>query len=190
LNPDNALLVHERRLDDNSIYVVDGLFRPDFVRFLHEMLKALPFSLSDYDTKATKGVRHWKHEFTLEKLAANPLLKSWHDAIVMKTAELSAGRKLELARVHCNNQPYGDLQHTHQDIVPGVTAVYFANHEWDENWQGELLLFDRRGEPFYAVAPKPGRLLVFAGDIPHRGGVPSRACYEPRLSVAFKFAAG
>ena len=53
--------------------------------------------------------------------------------------------------------------------------------------QGETVFYDRAGEPFHAVAPKPGRLLLFDGGIVHRGGVPSRKCFEPRLSVAFKF---
>ena len=73
------------------------------------------------------------------------------------------------------------------DIVPGVTALYFANPEWQDDWQGETVFYDRAGEPFHAVAPKPGRVLVFDGGIVHRGGVPSRKCFEPRLSVAFKF---
>lgn len=182
--------VGERRLDGNPIYIVDGLFAPDLVRVLHEMLQKLEYSLSDYDTIETRKQLHWKHEFTHESLQALPLLRAWCDTIVSRTKELFPSRKVFLSRVHCNNQPYGDLQRPHVDIPDGVTALYFANAEWEGDWQGELIFFDRNEEPFHAVAPKPGRVVIFSGDIRHRGGVPSRACFEPRLSVAFKFAPG
>lgn len=185
----SQVLVGERRVDGHPIHIVDGLFAPDLVRMLHEVLRKLEFSLSDYDTAETRDLLHWKHEFVPETLEKLPFLRIWRDAIVAKTNELFPGRNAVLARVHCNNQPYGDLQRAHQDINPGVTALYFANAEWNRDWQGEIVFFDRSEEPFYAVAPKPGRVVIFPGHILHRGGVPSRACFEPRLSVAFKFTA-
>ena len=36
------------------------------------------------------------------------------------------------------------------------------------------------------VAPKPGRLCVFTGEIIHRGGVPSPLCRNQRLTVVLK----
>lgn len=186
---DNDIHVRERDLDGRPLFVVDGMLRPDFVRMLFEVLNRQGFTRSDYDTDATKGVRHWKHEFSLDDLTSNPFLRTWHDHVVAKTNELFPGRKLALRRVHINNHPYGDLQHAHVDWVPGVTALYFANTHWDENWHGETIFYDGGGEAYYAVAPKPGRILIFAGDVLHRGGVPSRTCFESRLSVAFKFSA-
>jgi SM-20-related protein len=189
LTDDTTVLVRERRIDGQPLYIIDGLFQPGLVRMLHELFNKLTFQLSDYDTEDTKDVRHWKHEFALESLTAHPLLRSWHDVIVARTCELFRGTAIELVRVHCNNQPYGDLQLPHRDLVPGVTALYFANAEWQDAWQGEVVLYDCDGEPFHVVAPKPGRLLIFSGDVLHRGGVPSRACLQARLSVAFKFGA-
>jgi hypothetical protein len=52
---------------------------------------------------------------------------------------------------------------------------------------GETIFYDLRREFIYAVFPKPGRVVVSAADILHRGGVPSRECVEARRSVAFKF---
>ena len=186
----SQVLVSERRVDGHPVHIIDGLFAPDMVRMLHEILRKLEFSLSDYDTGETRDQLHWKHAFGLDTLDQLPLFCVWRDAIVARTNELFPGRNVALARVHCNNQPYGDLQRAHQDLTPGVTALYFANAEWNRDWQGELVFFDRNEEPFHAVAPKPGRVVIFSGHILHRGGVPSRICFEPRLSVAFKFTAG
>jgi len=180
-------VVTTRDLDGQCIHVVDRLFGLDIVRVVFETFKRLAFTLSDYDSDETAYLRHWKVEFENDYFKANPVLALWHDAIVKRTRETFPSRRLAIGRIHCNNHLYGDLQHAHTDIAPGVTALYFANPEWQEDWQGETVFYDRAGEPFHAVAPKPGRLLLFDGGIVHRGGVPSRKCFEPRLSVAFKF---
>jgi SM-20-related protein len=103
------------------------------------------------------------------------------------TRQLWASTHVELARVHSNLHLYGDMQFPHTDEPGGVTALYYANPEWDENWLAETIFYDENREPTYAVAPKPGRLAVFDADILHRAGVPSRQCYVSRISVAFKF---
>jgi SM-20-related protein len=189
LNAGAESVVKVRELDGQRLHVVDGLFDAGVVRLIFETLARQSFSLSDVDTEATRDIRHWKCEFPLDYFEANPALKMWHLRIVAKARELCAPARLELKRVHCNSHLYGDLQNAHTDISPGVTALYFANTTWQDDWQGETIFYDRAGEPFHAIAPKPGRLLVFAGEIVHRGGVPSRKCFEARLSVAFKFEA-
>ena len=185
----SAVSVEARPLGTQRLFVVDGLFGADFVRVLHEILSRQSFSLSDYDTEATERIRHWKAEFAPEFFAANPVLRSWRDTVVAKAVELFAGTALKLERVHANSHLFGDHQHPHHDIVPGVTALYFANPDWERDWQGETIFYDLAGEPRHAVAPRPGRLAVFEGDILHRGGVPSRTSFAARYSVAFKFVA-
>lgn len=182
-----SVIVQARNVDGKSVYVVDGLFSSDLVRLLYEVLKKLPFALTEYDTDATRHVPHLNFEFALGVLSSNPLLRFWRDRIIAKTGELFPASAIDLHRVHCNNQPYGDLQFAHEDLVPGITSLYFANAEWPDEWQGETVFYDHGGEPYYAVAPKPGRVVAFPGDFVHRGGVPSRACDGARLSVAFKF---
>jgi Rps23 Pro-64 3,4-dihydroxylase Tpa1-like proline 4-hydroxylase len=184
----DPVVVQRRSLDERHLFVVDGLFKPDLVRMLHQVLGRQAFSLSDYDTEASEHIRHWKCEFSPDALPSNPVLGAWHTSVVAKTRELFADVALDLHRVHVNSHLFGDHQGPHTDLDPGVTALYFANPEWQRDWQGEVIFFDRAGEPFHAVAPKPGRLAVFDGAILHRGGVPSRTCFAPRLSVAFKFA--
>lgn len=181
--------VDVRSVGDHRLFVIDGLFKPDFVRALHAILSRQSFSLSDYDTDETEEVRHWKCEFPPAFFAANPLLQAWHREVVAKARELCAGRSLTLVRVHANSHLFGDHQHPHTDFDPGVTALYFANPEWRAHWQGETIFYDAVGEPLAALAPVPGRLALFDGGMLHRGGVPSRTCFDARLSVAFKFSA-
>ena len=62
----------------------------------------------------------------------------------------------------------------HRDTDGGVTAIYYANPVWEANWQGETVFYDERREPIHLVAPTPGRLAIFDGDIVHRVGAVSR----------------
>jgi hypothetical protein len=35
---------------------------------------------------------------------------------------------------------YADIQFPHVDLPGGVTALYYANPEWDEKWMGKRFL--------------------------------------------------
>jgi hypothetical protein len=174
-------------IGNREIVIIDGLFDASFIRMVHHYMGRLEFALSGYDTPETKHALHWSHEFDIGKPSSLPLIGELFATAVAATAELYPSNTLELHRAHCNAQPYGDMQYPHTDLEPGATALYYVNHRWQTQWLGETIFYDDNREPMYAVYPKPGRLAVFNGDILHRGGVPSRECYEPRLTVAFKF---
>jgi SM-20-related protein len=181
--------IRRHDVGDRSIFVLDHLFDAPFVEMMYHFMNRLPFGLSDYDTEETKAIRHWKHEFDLENLPSLPLLVELRSRVVDISDELYPLNRIVLKRMHCNMHLYGDMQnpHTDTDLAGGVTALYFANPVWEMNWMGETVFCSSTGEPLHCVIPKPGRLVVFNGDILHRGGVPSRYCFEPRISVAFKF---
>jgi hypothetical protein len=179
--------IRKHDVGDRAIFVVDGLFDEQFIRMIYPFMNRLPFALSDYDTEQTKHALHWKHEFDLQKLPPMPLIPELISRTVEASNEFYSSTKLRLKRMHCNMHLYGDVQHPHTDLANGVTAVYFANPHWETNWMGETIFYNDDGEPLYAVLPKPGRLAVFNGEILHRGGVPSRECFEARISIAFKF---
>jgi SM-20-related protein len=175
------------QIDDRSFVLIDDLFRPDFIGVFDQFLKGLRFSLTDYDTEDSRRVLHWIHEFSVEDVTSHPLLGFVFSRIKSATETVCAQPRIELKRIHCNASLYGDLQFPHQDASNGMTWLYYANSAWQSNWMGETIFYDSRGEPLYAVFPKPGRVIVFAGDIVHRGGVPSRECIDARRTLAFKF---
>ena len=179
--------IRRHDIGKRAIFVVDGLFDEQFIRMVHHYMSRLQFALSGYDTPQTKHLLHWNHEFDLENLPSIPLIPELVSRTVAVSTELFSSSRLQLQRMHCNAQNYGDMQNVHTDLTPGVTALYFANPLWETDWMGETIFYNDDNEPLYAVIPKPGRLLIFTGDIMHRGGVPSRQCLAPRLSVAFKF---
>jgi hypothetical protein len=132
-------------------------------------------------------VLHWIHEFSLEKVTTHSLLSFLYSRIKSAAERVCPEPPIQLKRVHCNTSLYGDMQFPHCDLTPGMTWLYYSNPVWELTWMGETIFYDLEGEPVYAVCPKPGRVIVFAADITHRGGVPSRECMEARRSLAFKF---
>ena len=185
----DACTLRRHDLGGGSILVIDGLFDQPLIRMVHHFMSRLQFGLADYDTDETSHVLHWVHEFDVDQPSAVPPVRALIDRVVAITQELHPAKRLTLRRVHCNVHLFGDMQHIHTDIAPGVTALYYANPRWEQDWMGETLFYDESGDAIYAVLPRPGRLVVFDGHLLHRGGVPSRDCHEPRLSVAFKFQA-
>ena len=168
---------------ERKVLILDGLFPVTDIGSLHGFLEQLPYRLNDVDSLETAYARHWKAELPLNMGPLAPMFRTCVDL----THELVPDQTLRLRRVHSNLRLYGDVQFPHTDLAGGVTTLYYANPEWDENWMGETVFYDQNREPIYAVAPKPGRVVVFDADIVHRAGVPSPECHYLRITVAFKF---
>jgi hypothetical protein len=92
-------------------------------------------------------------------------------------------------RAYCNLTRYGDQANAHRDCPHDgrdLTCLFYANNEWEPNWGGETLFYNRQGDTVAAVNPKPGRIVIFRGAILHRNGVPCKAAPYSRYSVAYK----
>jgi hypothetical protein len=175
-----------RPVGKRSIHVIDGSFDPGFVAMLDRWLHKLAFVREDYDTGEATAFLHFVHDISVDKLDAQPLYRQLH-AVVRREIDIAyGGQSPALYRAQINLGPYGDHYTAHIDNTQGVTAIYFANAEWREEWQGETLFY-AEGEPVTAVAPRPGRLALLPGDMVHRVGAPSRLFAGARYTVAFKF---
>lgn len=165
------------------LIVLDGLFSDPDIVSLHAFLSNLPYRLIDIASAEASYVQHWIADFPLGLAHNTAVLRD----CIQAARTLLAGEEFELTRVYTNMILHGDMQGPHTDPPGGITALYYANPAWKENWQGETIFYDEHRDPVLAVAPRPGRLAVFHSDILHRAGVPSRECFEARVSVAFTF---
>lgn len=168
---------------DRQAFILDNVVSPDASIAIYDLYKNLPYELSDSDRPDTNHIKHLKHEFALNDPKALCLAEPVRE--FLKSNDLTHG---DIYRIYSNFNLHGDFQFAHED-GPGWTALYFVNSEGEEDWGGEFTLyFDDELDLGYTVLPKPGRLVIFDGMIVHRGGVPSKLCYEPRISLAIKFA--
>jgi hypothetical protein len=171
------------------LVIVDKLVDPDAAEAIFAHVRDLSFTLDDSDREDTGEYRHFKHDFEDVSDRGDPLMLM----IAGKARELMDSLAIEygpIYRIYANLNLFGDFQFAHHD-GEGFTALLFANPEWHEDWGGEFIAYSGDARPYdLAITPKAGRMLIFDGGILHRGGVPSKFCHVPRISVAIKFEHG
>ena len=92
-------------------------------------------------------------------------------------------------RAYVNCSVYGDAYYIHRDCAAHerhVTALYYANLEWQADWGGETIYYNDDEDAEFAITPRPGRLVIARGALLHRGNVPTRNCYQERYTLAYK----
>jgi hypothetical protein len=169
--------------------IADGAFQPAFVNALFEYLVGkIEFRFARVNSSDQHGFPSLSSLFSRAQLLSNVYLKR----LVETTVGLGGmSDQLALRRAQVNATLFGEMQYIHSDKDVDRTAIYFANPEWHPDWMGELLLYDEaETEVIEAISPKPGRIVFFDSLIRHRGGVPSRICPVPRVTIALKFIVG
>lgn len=94
-----------------------------------------------------------------------------------------------LSRCYANGMPGGVEGGLHLDstVTGHLTSIYYAHPAWNPNFGGETLLFNEAGDEIVAaIYPKPNRLAVFEGTIPHVARPMSRRRSELRITLMFK----
>ena len=85
----------------------------------------------------------------------------------------------------------GNTPGIHVDAPPHVpenkTVILYLNYEWHPNWGGETIFYDHNLDAQRIVTPKPGRVLMFDGRIPHTGRPPTPRYMMNRYIMTFKY---
>ena len=167
------------------LQIFDGLL-PDVTDYV-KALSVAAFTRTEVARSETAGYKHWVTPIALQALRQQPILQT-----TVLAVESFAGRKATYVpyRAYTNVASYGDMLFTHTDCLldqHDLTALWYVCDRWDIEWGGETLFFDAAQEIACAVRPKPGRLVIFDGNITHVGRPPNRICYQPRYTLAIKF---
>ncbi len=169
------------------LFVVDGVVETARLGPLYEFFRNLPYRFTDSDRFDTQQYRHLGYTFDQDAVTDHPVIGFFAGAAteVLRSKRLRVG---SLKRAYVNFNLYGDVQFAHED-GDEWTAVAFVNETWQDDWGGELILYeDPESHLGHAVVPQPARMAIFDGLLLHRGGIPSKLCTEPRLTLALKFA--
>lgn len=163
----------------------DGLLANDALARLHAAIAGAGFTRTEIARAETAAFKHWISEIPLPAMASMPFVAPTFAAL----AQFEPARRFRAYRCYVNSAQYGDMLFTHTDCLPGageITALWFICERWDPEWGGETLFFDADGDARAAVSPRPGRLVLFDGELPHCGRPPSRICTEARYTLAIK----
>jgi SM-20-related protein len=106
-------------------------------------------------------------------------------------ARLKAGalRGQRLGRCYANGMPPGAEGGVHLDsnVPDHYTVIYYPHPEWNADMAGETVFFNpARDEILAAVYPKPNRLVIFPGTIPHVARPMSSRVNDLRITLMFK----
>jgi SM-20-related protein len=173
------------QVEGRDIFVFDGLIAEGELGSYAEALDRASFTRTEFAKPETADYKHWASEMPLANVVQLPLWPATQSAV----AHARAGEAYLPYRAYTNYAAYGDMLYTHVDCAPearGLTALWFLSTRWEPEWGGETMFFDASGDAMFCASPKPGRLILFDGAIPHVGRPPSRICYAPRYSFAIK----
>ena len=168
-----------------DIVVCDGLVPEAELGAYVEALARAPFTRTEVAKPETAEYKHWVSEMPLANVAKLPLWAATERAALA----MRPGERYRPYRAYTNFASYGDMLYTHTDCLPDqreLTALWFLATRWDPEWGGETMFFDAAGDALFCASPRPGRLVLFDGAIPHAGRPPSRICFVPRYTFAIK----
>lgn len=172
-------------VEGRDVFVFDGLLTDADLSAYVEALARAPFTRTEVAKPETAEYKHWVSEMALANVTRLPLWVPTERAL----AAARPGERYQPYRAYTNYAAYGDMLYTHTDCQPGqreITALWFLSTQWEPEWGGETMFFDASGDAMFCVSPKPGRLVLFDGAIPHVGRPPTRICYTPRYTFAIK----
>lgn len=167
-------------------FIVDNLIEPGGLETIHGYFRDLDYRFADVDREDTEFSRHLVCYFDEEEYETDPAVS----LLLAAARDFLADRQLAhgaIERIYANFNLFGDFQFAHPD-GDVWTALFFINATWNEDWGGEFLMYEDGPQPIaLAIPPKPGRMVLFDGEILHRGGTPSKYCLDARITLAIKF---
>ena len=172
-------------VEGRDVFVFDGLLTDADLSAYVEALARAPFTRTEVAKPETAEYKHWVSEMALANVTRLPLWAPTERAL----AAARPGERFQPFRAYTNYAAYGDMLYTHTDCLPDqrqITALWFLSTQWEPEWGGETMFFDASGDAMFCTSPKPGRLVLFDGAIPHVGRPPTRICYTPRYTFAIK----
>ncbi|HWE99894.1 MAG TPA: 2OG-Fe(II) oxygenase [Caulobacteraceae bacterium] len=188
------------RLLAAGVRVFDDVLPPDEQKILLAFLKGPGWSFGAFSDNSPGASRYWYKHFAgivrdgreaLTPEAFEAALAAEAPVVASLWTRLSAGVMAghKLTRCYANGYPQGSEGGLHFDsnVATHFTAIYYPHLSWHPNFAGETVFFDGDGPEIVAsVYPRPNRLVLFPGTVPHVARGVSRSCPELRITLMFK----
>jgi SM-20-related protein len=186
----------------SPIRIIDDLLPADEQRAVQAFLREGGWSYGAYSSDELGASRYWYKHFAgyfkdgREARTPEGIEQELRDSapVVWALWDRLRGSVLAghaLTRCYANAYPVGSEGGLHADSnEPNhFTVIYYPHLKWSPNWAGETVFFNADGTDINAAAyPKPNRIVVFPGRIPHVARAASRTCPELRVTLMFKTA--
>ena len=184
----------------SQIAVCDNFLSAAEQNSVWEFLRGPGWSFGAYSDHEQEGSRYLYKHFTgyqkdtkeqLEPAAFEGELRETSPLIANVWDRLRAGplKGHALTRCYANGMPSGAEGglHLDSDVASHMTVIYYPHLNWHPNFGGETVFFDKTGSDIVAaVYPRPNRVAIFSGTIPHVARPTSKRCSDLRITLMFK----
>jgi SM-20-related protein len=179
-------------------YVIDGLLAPEHQRHIDDYLRHGAWDFGWKSARKVDKYSFWHRHFAGHRNASNetqyPCARELEGSapLIFALWQQLAATVLEghtLIRCYANAHTYGSdgTLHTDSKSPHSYTSIYYSHPRWVPNWAGETVIFDAdKSDIIAAIHPRPNRLAVFRGVLPHVARGVSRTCPELRITLMFK----
>jgi SM-20-related protein len=186
-----------------SIRLIDDFLAPEGHLSIWQFLNAPGWNFGAFSDMGPTGSRYFFKHFAgyvqngQEARTASDIEGELSHFPVLASvwAKLKAGPLVgrALARCYANAMPAGAEGGLHRDsnVDTHFTAIYYPHMKWDPALAGETLFFNSDSTDVIATAyPKPNRLVIFPGTIPHVARPMSAKAISLRITLMFKTGPG
>jgi SM-20-related protein len=176
--------IRKSLISGRELFVCDNIIDENMVKQVGTLVRTLHYLRKEKSRPGVPGLAAVS-DIQAERISADPFLCSLKQAV----ERLFPDERFSDQRAYVNCSVYGDGYYIHRDCAAHerhVTALYYANPEWEPDWGGETIYYNDEQDAELAITPRPGRLVIARGAVLHRGSVPARNCYEERYTLAYK----
>lgn len=182
--PSTEPTIRKSLIAGRELIVCDNIIDDMMVKQVGALVRTLHYVRKEKSRPGVPGLAAVS-DIPTERIPTDPFLRSLRQMV----ERLLPDERFSDQRAYVNCSIYGDSYYLHRDCKPDeqhVTALYYANLEWQADWGGETIYYNDDEDAELAITPRPGRLVIARGALLHRGNVPSRSCYEERYTLAYK----
>ena len=176
--------IRKSLISGRELFVCDNMVEPAMMNQVGALVRALHYVRKEKSRPGVPGLAAVA-DIPAERIAVDPFLRALRQTV----ERLFPAERFSDQRAYVNCSVYGDGYYVHRDCAAHerhVTALYYANLEWQLDWGGETVYYNDNEDAELAITPRPGRLVIARGALLHRGNVPTRACHEERYTLAYK----
>lgn len=172
-----------------EIIVVDDFFSVSDQQTLFHFASNSHFTFNNFDIPGDTNLK-WRCNLRPED--QNYLLKLPEKITDLLKKIIDQDIVFEIEHSYINFADYSTVDKIHCDSfnefqTRDLTILIYGNHQWHHDWGGETKFYNNDlSEIIYSSIIRPGRILIFDGEIPHTASAPNRSAEFQRYTYAFK----
>jgi hypothetical protein len=173
-------------LDQTYIQVIDGYFdNQNILENYFYFRDRVPWNFNGSGNDENKW-RKFKYDLNFKSKIEKNLKYNTENIL----NNLNLFDLLKFERVYASANPFGTVHEPHKDYLKdskgGITVMYYLNHDWNLKFSGETVFFNNK-EIIKSIIPKPGRIVIFDGNIEHCARDVRRDVNDLRMVLTFKY---